>query len=203
MKIALATANIALLLIPALVCAQQTPKPCFSIVVDLQMRQANDASTNETHHIEIAYRPGMVGDSEGFYTAMSPTDCNFASTRPNEIRPFAPYSIHGTATGHQGKIAKSTKIDDLGRDKGRIVARLTRKASGATLWFRIRAVPPGDAEEYVGVCAAQGWEPNPSQFELTNDELAHVGTIHKTLPLNMPNGENGCVGTGTAVLNGK
>ena len=39
--------------------------------------------------------------------------------------------------------------------------------------------------------------------ELTNDELGHVGTIHKTLPLNMPNGENGCVGTGTAVLNGK
>jgi hypothetical protein len=36
-----------------------------------------------------------------------------------------------------------------------------------------------------------------------SDERAHVRTIHKTLPLNMPNGENGCVGTGTAVLNGK
>ena len=203
MKIALSTMIVALLLIPAVVWAQQAPKPCFNIVVDLQMHQANDAGTNETHHVEIAYRPGMVGDSEGFYTAMSPTDCNFASTRPGEIRPFAPFSIHGTATGHQGKIAKSTKIDDLGRDKGHIVARLTRKANGATLWFQIRAVPPGDAEEYVGVCAAQGWEPNPSQFELTNDELGHVGTIHKTLPLNMPNGENGCVGTGMALLNGK
>ena len=203
MKIAFFTAIVALLLIPVLVWAQPTAKPCFSIVVDLQMRQANDASTNETHHIETAYRPGMVGDSEGFYTAMSPTDCNFANMRSGEIRPFAPFSIHGTATGHQGKIAKSTKIDDLGRDKGHIVARLTRKANGATLWFQIRAVPPGDAEEYVGVCAAQGWEPNSSQFDLTNDELAHVGTIHKTLSLTMPNGENGCVGTGTALLNGK
>jgi hypothetical protein len=67
----------------------------------------------------------------------------------------------------------------------------------------MRAVPAGDAEEFVGVCAAQGWEPNPSQFDLTNDELAHVGTVHKTLSLRMPNGENGCVGTGTASLNGK
>jgi hypothetical protein len=47
------------------------------------------------------------------------------------------------------------------------------------------------------------WEPHPSQFDLTDDELAHAGTIHKTLSLNMPNGENGCVGTGTALLNGK
>ena len=140
MKIALATANIALLLIPALVCAQQTPKPCFSIVVDLQMRQANDASTNETHHIEIAYRPGVVGDSEGFYTAMSPTDCSFAAMRTGEIRPFAPYSIHGTATGHQGNVAKSARIDDPGRDKGHILAQLTRKANGATLSFKMRAV---------------------------------------------------------------
>jgi hypothetical protein len=62
------------------------------------------------------------------------------------------------------------------RDKGHIVARLTRKANGATLWFQIRAVPPGDASEFIGVCAAQGWEPNPSQFD---------------------------VGTGTALLNGK
>jgi len=203
MKITLSTVMVALLLVPALVWAQPAPKPCFSIVVDLQMHQANDAGTNETHHVEIAYRPGMVGDSEGFYTAMSPTDCNFASMHPGDIRPFAPFSIHGTATGHQGKIAANAKIDDLGRDKGHIVARLTRKANGATLWFQIRAVPPGDSGEFIGVCAAQAWEPHPSQFDLTNDELAHVGTIHKTLSLNMPNGENGCVGTGTALLNGK
>ena len=203
MKITLSTVIVAFLLTPALVFAQPTPKPCFTIVVDLQMHQANDATTNETHHIEIAYRPGMVGDSEGFYTAMSPTDCNFAAMRPGEIRPFAPFSIHGTATGHQGKIAASSRIDDLGRDKGHIMARLTRKADGATLWFQIRAVPPGEAEEFIGVCAAQGWQPNPSQFNLTNDELAHVETIHKALALNMPNGNNGCVGTGTALLNGK
>jgi hypothetical protein len=179
------------------------PQPCFSIVMDLQMHQANDAATNETHHLEIAYRPGMVGDSEGFYSAMSPTDCSFATMRPGDIRPFAPYSIHGTATGHQGKLAASAKIDDPGTNKGHILARLTRKANGATLSFQIRSVPPGDAVELIGVCAAQGWEPNPSQFDLTNDELAHLGTLHKTLSLRMPNGNNGCVGTGTALLNGK
>ena len=203
MKTALSVAIFALLLVPAPMWAQQTPKPCFSIVLDLQMRQANDAGTNETHHLEIVYRPGMVGDSEGFYSAMSPTDCNFATMRPAEIRPFAPYSVHGTATGRQGAIAKSTRIDDPGRDKGHILAQLTRKPNGATLSFKMRAVPAGDAEELVGVCAAQGWEPNPSQFDLTNDEVAHVGTVHKTLSLRMPNGENGCIGTGTASLNGK
>ena len=35
MKIALSTMIVALLLIPAVVWAQQAPKPCFSIVVDL------------------------------------------------------------------------------------------------------------------------------------------------------------------------
>ena len=203
MKIALSTVIVALLLIPAVVLAQPTPKPCFSIVVDLEMHQANDAGTNETHHIEIAYRPGMAGDSEGFYTAASPTDCNFATMRPGVLRPFVPFSMQGAATGRQGSTVKKSAFNGLDRDKGHILAQLTRKANGATLSFKMRAVPPGDAEEYVGVCAAQGWEPNPPQFDLTNDELAHVGTVHKTLSLNMPNGENGCVGTGTALLNGK
>jgi hypothetical protein len=123
--------------------------------------------------------------------------------RPGEIRAFAMYSIHGTATGRQGSVAKTSRIDDPGKDSGYIRARIARQASGATLSFTIRAVPPGDAEEFIGVCAAQGWEPSPSQFDLTNDELAHVGTVHKTLSLRMPNGNNGCVGTGTALLNGR
>jgi hypothetical protein len=202
MKLALPTVIVALLLIPALALAQPAAKPCFSIVVDLEMHQANDANTNETHHVEIAYRPGMVGDSEGFYTAMSPTDCNFAAMRPGEIRPFAPFSMQGKATGRQGSSYKTAGFGAT-RDKGHILARLTRKANGATLWFQIRTVPPGDAEEYIGVCAAQGWEPNPSQFDLTIDELAHLDTVHKTLSLRMPNGNNGCIGTGTALLNGK
>jgi hypothetical protein len=202
MKIALSTMIVALLLIPALAWAQQPPKPCFSIVVDLQMRQAKDAGTNETHHVEIAYRPGMIGDKGGIYTSLTPTDCNLAAMRPGEIRRFAMYSIHGTATGRQGSVAVNARIDDPGRDSGYIRAELTRKASGATLSFKIRAVPPGNAEEYIGVCAAQAWQPSPPQFDLTNDELAHVSTVHKTLSLRMPNGENGCTGTGTALLNG-
>jgi len=64
MKTALSVAIFALLLVPAPMWAQPTPKPCFSIVLDLQMRQANDAGTNETHHPEIVYRPGMAGDNE-------------------------------------------------------------------------------------------------------------------------------------------
>jgi len=193
---------------PNLALAQVTPSgkaptPCFSIVLDLQMRQANDASTNETHHITIAYRPGMVGDKEGFYTSLTPTDCNFAAMRPGETRQFAIYSIHGTATGHQGKTAATARIDDPGNESGYIRAQIARKASGATLSFRIRGVPPGDAADYIGVCAAQGWEPSPPQFNLASDELAHLGTVHKSLSLRMPNGENGCVGTGTALLNGQ
>jgi hypothetical protein len=124
MKIALPTVIVALLLIPALVWAQPTPKPC-------------------------------------------------------------------------------SRIDDPGTNKGHILARLTRTANGATLSFQMRTVPPGGAEEFIGVCAAQGWQPNPTQFDLTNDELAHLGTAHKSLALTMPNGNNGCVGTGTALLNGK
>jgi hypothetical protein len=202
MKTALFVA-IALPLIPALVWAQPTPKPCFSIVLDLQMRQADDAAVNEAHHIEITYRPGTIGDTEGFYTASTPTDCSFGTMRPGEIRRFAPYSIRGTATGRQGSVAKSSHSDDAGRDSGHILAELTRKANGATVSFKIRTVPAGDAEEYIGVCAAQKWEPSPAQFDLTNDELAHVGMVHKTLSLRMPVGENGCIGTGTALLNGK
>jgi len=181
----------------------KAPTPCFSIVLDLQLRQANDAGTNETHHIAIAYRPGMVGDKEGFYTALTPTDCDLAAMHPGETRQFAIYSIHGTATGHQGKLAATARIDDPGQDSGYIRAEIARKAGGATLSFRIRGVPPGNAEEFVGVCAAQGWEPSPPKFDLTMDELAHLGTVHKTLSLNMPNGVNGCVGTGTALLNGR
>jgi len=203
MKMALSVATFAMLLVPAPMWAQQTLKSCFSIVMDLQMRQADDAGINETHHIEIAYRPGRVGDKEGFYTASTPADCNFAAMRPGEIRRFAMYSIHGTATGRQGAVAKTTRIDDPGSESGYIRAELTRRAGGATLSFRIRAVPPGDAVEYVGVCAAQAWQPSPAQFDLTDAELANVGAVHKTLPLRMPNGENGCTGAGTALLNGK
>jgi hypothetical protein len=167
--------------------------------MDLQMRQANDASINETHHLEVAYRPGMVGDKEGIYTASTPTDCNFVAMRPGEIRRFAMYSIHGTATGRQGTVAQTSRIDDPGKDSGYIRAELTRKASGATLSFKIRAVPPGNAEEHIGICAAQAWQPFPAQFDLTNTDLANVDGIHKTLSLRMPNGENGCTGTGTAI----
>jgi hypothetical protein len=95
MKIALLTAIMALPLIPALALAQQAPKPCFSIVVDLEMHQADNAGINETHHVEIAYRPGTIGDSEGFCTATSPTDCNFATMVPTH--PLFPFGIrHGS-----------------------------------------------------------------------------------------------------------
>jgi hypothetical protein len=65
----------------------------------------------------------------------------------------------------------------------------------------IRGVPAGDAEYYVGNCAAQRWQPWPRQFKLS-EELHHPEKLHKSLALNLPMGENNCTGTGTAVLTG-
>lgn len=172
---------------------QEPPKLCFSVALDLKMQMPSTPEIYENHHIETIYR--MAGlDKE--------TGCAFAALKPGETWGMVEASIRATATGHRETgVTESSSIDRPGQlnvANGRFV----REAQGGTFTFVVRGVPAGDAEEYVGNCAAQGWQPSPHQFKLSEEELHHPEKLHKSLALNLPMGENSCTGTGTAVLTG-
>jgi hypothetical protein len=172
---------------------QEPPKLCFSVTLDLKMQMPSTPEIYENHHIETIYR--MAGLDEE-------TGCAFAALKPRETWGMVEASIRGTATGHrETSVTKSPSIDRPGQlnvANGRFV----REAQGGTFTFVVRGVSAGDAEEYVGNCGAQGWEPSPHQFKMSEEELHHPEKLHKSLALNLPMGENSCTGTGTAVLTG-
>jgi hypothetical protein len=169
---------------------------CFSIAIDLHYQMADTPAMYEDHHIETVYR--QVG-----YWLQSSPGCRFASLKPGETCALTIASIHGTATGrHEDGTQKSSSLDKNFQESYS-EGEFKRDAQGATITFEIVDVPAGDAEEYVGNCAAQRWELWPPQFKLSEEEIRHFDTVHKTLPLNLPLGENGCIGKGTAVLSAR
>lgn len=172
---------------------QEPPKLCFSVAVDLKMQMPSTPATFENHHIETIYRRAGLDPDKG---------CGFAAMKTGEGWGLVEASIKGTATGHRETgMSKSSSVDRAG-ELMNASAKFTREAEGGTFTFVIRGVPAGDAEEYVGNCAAQRWQPWPPQFKLSEDDLRHTDKLRKTLSLNLPLGENDCVGTGTAVLTG-
>jgi hypothetical protein len=169
------------------------PNLCFSVAVDLKMQMPDTPQIYENHHVETIYKVAGFDEKTG---------CPFTSLKPGETWGLVEASIRGTATGHRETgVTASSSIDRPG-DLTVASARFVREAQGGTFTFVIRQVPAGDAEEYVGNCAAQRWEPWPYQFKLSEDELDHPDKLQKSLALNLPLGENSCTGTGTAVLTG-
>jgi hypothetical protein len=169
------------------------PNLCFSVAVDLKMQMLDTPQIYENHHVETIYKVAGFDEKTG---------CPFTSLKPGETWGLVEASIRGTATGHRETgVTASSSIDRPG-DLTVASARFVREAQGGTFTFVIRQVPAGDAEEYVGNCAAQRWEPWPYQFKLSEDELDHPDKLQKSLALNLPLGENSCTGTGTAVLTG-
>jgi hypothetical protein len=169
------------------------PNLCFSVAVDLKMQMPDTPQIYENHHVETIYKVAGFDEKTG---------CPFASLKPGETWGLVEASIRGTATGHRETGTSASSSIDRPGDLTVATARFVRAAQGGTFTFLIRQVPAGDAEEYVGNCAAQRWEPWPYQFKLSEDELHHPDKLHKSLALNLPLGENSCTGTGTAVLTG-
>ncbi|MGD1108621.1 MAG: hypothetical protein ABR865_16410 [Terracidiphilus sp.] len=169
------------------------PNLCFSVAVDLKMQMPDTPQIYENHHVETIYK--VVGFDEK-------TGCPFTSLKPGETWGLVEASIRGTATGHRETGTSASSSIDRPGDLTVASARFVREAQGGTFTFVIRQVPAGDAEEYVGNCAAQRWEPWPYQFKLSEEELDHPDKLQKSLALNLPLGENSCTGTGTAVLTG-
>jgi hypothetical protein len=122
----------------------------------------------------------------------------FAALKPAETWGMVEASIRGTPTGHRE--TGETESSSIDRPGMLNVASgwFVREAQGGTFTFVIRGVPREDAEEYVGNCAAQGWQPWPPHFKLSEEELHHPDKLHKSLALNLPMGVNNCTGTGTA-----
>ena len=190
------TALVSLLLAHAVQRAE-TPKPCFTIVVDSTMA-GKDGSRSERHHFEERFRPATVGDSIGFYT--EPGDCAIAAMRAGDTRRFFLQALHGVYRGVQGTLSATAKIDQIDRYRDRYVV-VRRQAKGATLEFSANSLLPSDRDEdLIGVCAAQSFEPRPQVFNLTEDDLKQFATLRKSITLTMPLGENDCVGKATAVL---
>ncbi len=169
------------------------PNLCFSVVLDLKMQMPSTPEIYENHHIETIYRLAGLDEETG---------CAFAALKPGQTWGMVEASIKGTATGHRETGTTASSSIDRPGELNVAAARFVREAQGGTFTFMIRGVPAGDAEEYVGNCAAQGWEPSPPQFKLSEEELRHPDKLHKSLALNLPMGENSCTGTGTAVLTG-
>ena len=177
----------------------ETPKPCFTIVVDSTMAD-KDGSRSEQHHFEETFRPATIGDSIGFYTG--PEDCAIAALRPGDTKRFFLQELHGEYRGVQGKLSATARIDQLDRYRDMNVL-VKRRAQGATLEFSANSPLPSDRnEDLIGVCAAQSFEPHPQVFNLTEDDLKQFATLRKSITLTMPLGVNDCVGKATAVLLG-
>jgi hypothetical protein len=194
------TALLSLLLAHA-VQGAETPKPCFTVVVDSTMAD-KDGSRGEQHHFEEGFRPATIGDSAdnsvSFYTG--PEDCAIAALRPGDARRFFLEELHGAYRGWQGTISATARIDQIDRFRGMNVV-VRRKAQGATIEFSASSPLPSDRnEDLIGVCAAQSFEPRPQVFNLTEDDLKQFATLRKSILLTMPLGENDCVGKATAVL---
>ena len=194
------TALLSLLLAHA-VQGAETPKPCFTIVVDSTMGD-KDGSRGEQHHFEERFRPATLGDSAengvSFYTG--PEDCAIAALRPGDARRFFLQELHGAYRGWQGTLSATAKIDQIDRFRGMNVV-VKRKAQGATLEFLANSPLPSDRnEDLIGVCAAQSFAPRPPVFNLTEDDLKQLATLRKSIQLTLPLGENDCVGKATAVL---
>src|SRR5208337_930880 len=190
------TALLSLLLAHA-VWGAETPKPCFTIVVDSTM-QDKDGSRGEQHHFEERFRPATIGDSVGYYTG--PGDCAIAALSPGDARRFFLQELHGVYRGWQGTLSATSKIDQIDHYRDMNVM-VRRKAQGATIEFSANSPLSSDRnEDLIGVCAAQSFEPRPQVFNLTEDDLKQFATLRKSIMLTMPLGENDCVGKATAVL---
>ena len=190
------TALLSLLLAHA-VWGAETPKPCFTIVVDSTM-QDKDGSRGEQHHFEERFRPATIGDSVGYYTG--PGDCAIAALSPGDARRFFLQELHGVYRGWQGTLSATSKIDQIDHYRDMNVM-VRRKAQGATIEFSANSPLSSDRnEDLIGVCAAQSFEPRPQVFNLTEDDLKQFATLRKSIQLTMPLGENDCVGKATAVL---
>ena len=175
----------------------ETPKPCFTIVVDSTMAD-KDGSRSEQHHFEERFRPATMGDSIGFYT--EPGDCAIAALRAGDTRRFFLQELHGVYRGVQGTLSATARIDQIDRYRDRYVV-VRRQAQGATIEFSANSLLPSDRnEDLIGVCAAQSFDPRPQVFNLTEDDLKQFATLRKSILLTMPLGENDCVGKATAVL---
>jgi hypothetical protein len=164
----------------------------FRTVVDAKLDEAK-LQHSETHHSESVYTPASTSGT-GCTTAMQPGDkCQLVIS-----------SLNATASSTSPNGSHTASDNQAGDAIG---AEIVRLAKGATLTLAgptfASTSPDEDDEQYIGICSAQPWLPEPMQFTLSEDEFMHFSTIQKTLSINSPLGVNNCTGSGTLVLTGQ
>jgi hypothetical protein len=179
------------------VAAQQEATPCFALKFEWRTESA-DSSGWEEHEVEAEYRSMRFGDPHGFVIAGREDDCNIAGMRPGQTRRFPLAWLQGSATAVMGSDRGTTSVNGPPPAGDGSYVAVERKEQGATFRFGIESVPT-DSEPF-GACGSQIWQPWPPLLEITEQEIADFGNIHKALQLTMPLGDNNCVGSGVATL---
>ncbi len=179
----------------------QKATPCFTITVDSKMRTA-DGKHTEQHYFQETYantRPGTMAVDNPMGT------CSILALDPGMTHQFYLTDIHAESRGRDGNSSASTRLDGVTEQNRETSVTITRKEKGAILEFSTDSPTPSseDCQECIHSCAAQNFEPFPNTFELTEDDLKHLGSVTKTISLTMSPGQNTCLGEATATLNAK